>query len=92
MFRGAAGGGSRHHDAASCVSALTADDCTAQTSFSSLPSQQHPQKHQHPSPADLVPAAARRRRKKQKQTWKMQPIEVRAYVPLPQETGSVEHR
>jgi hypothetical protein len=33
-----------------------------------------------------------KKKKKKKQVWKMQPIDMRAYVPLPADKDSVENR
>lgn len=78
-------------DAATCVSALTVDDESEQFSFNSQPSKQRANGGNYDDAAPQ-PAVKKKKKKKQPPVWKMQPIETRAYVPLPQETGSVEQR
>jgi len=88
VFKGAHHGHSKAHgdfDAATCVSALTMDESADQYSFGA-------QSKQQVGGEEGGQPAVKKKKKKKQHVWKMQPIEMRAYVPVPQETGSVEQR
>ena len=83
-------GGRGDYDSATCVSALTADDDEQHPQ----PFSQHQHQHQHSSsePPLAVKKKKRKKKKSQPPVWKMQPIDMRAYVPVPEERGGVENR
>ena len=68
----------RDFDISSCVSALTVED-----EFSKA------EDRASQSGGQIM---KKKKKKKKLETWKMKPIEVQAYVPVPQQTPSVDNR